>query len=42
MDDHTEERICVLRGGAVAGGQVLSSQLPFARPSRSPCLWLQN
>ena len=29
MDDHTEERICVSRGGAVAGGQILSSQLPL-------------
>lgn len=41
MDDHAERRICVLRGGAVAGGQVLSSQLPLLAPRALPASGLE-
>lgn len=42
MDDHTERRICVLRGGAVAGRQVLSSQLPLLAPRALPASGFGN
>lgn len=42
LDDHTEKRICVLRGGAVAGGQVLSSQLPLLAPRALPASGFGN
>ena len=42
VDDHTERRICVLRGGAVAGGQVLSSQLPLLAPRALPASGFGN